>query len=161
MAMPLAIVGTAFADTWENRGCILMRQKISNRFVQGGITRDVLRKVFSEVDIDGSGKINRAEFGNLIASFNVGLTDVQENKIFRELDKDRSGVIEFAEFSEFLFPEVNIATDDDEEPKKPDPKIRIRATLTDLASKVAAIAQGQQELSQAVALLASEVCTKA
>jgi Ca2+-binding EF-hand superfamily protein len=65
-----------------------------------------VRQAFSKYDQDGSGKIERAEFRNVLVDlFRGRVSDVviqgYTEQQFRMADKDLSGSIDFAEFSSF------------------------------------------------------------
>tara|TARA_A100001015_G_C15029180_1_gene732182 strand:+ start:2342 stop:2608 length:267 start_codon:yes stop_codon:yes gene_type:complete len=62
MAMPIAIVGTCFSETWFNQDQIVLIQKVRNRMKQQGFSTEDLRDVFDEVDEDQSGEIEFQEF---------------------------------------------------------------------------------------------------
>jgi len=161
MAMPLAIVGGQFINTWENREYILIREKLTRKFKMGGVSYDMIKGLFEEVDTDGSGKINHTEFENLIESSNVGISTQQVSKVFRTIDDNRSGTICFDEFAEFLFPDVNINQDQEEDDLVGahafEQANNLEVMVAALSSSVANIAQEQQDTRQAIAKLASRL----
>lgn len=110
-SMPLAIIGGQFREVWSNRERILIQDKTTKKFSDGGINRDRLEELFHAMDSDGSGRIDKSEFVALIQHFNLGLTLSQVRKLFRTIDVDSSGMVSFVEFAEFLFPEVDVEDD--------------------------------------------------
>lgn len=62
MAMPLAIVGNNFSDVWADRARVKFAIKIRDQFLRDGVSKAHLRKVFKELDTDGSGTMSIREF---------------------------------------------------------------------------------------------------
>lgn len=58
-----------------------------------------LEELFGRYDKDGSGRIDRGEFGALIVELGAGLTEAETDRAFADLDRDGDGAIDFAEFS--------------------------------------------------------------
>ncbi len=55
MAMPIAIVGSCFSQTWFDQDRIILMKKFQNRISQHGYTVDDLQEVFDEVDEETTG----------------------------------------------------------------------------------------------------------
>jgi hypothetical protein len=115
MAMPLAIVGTNFTKVWADRNQFLIADKTKSKFSRNGVTPEILRKLFTETDKDGSGTISKDEFIAFLTDMNLGFTVAQIVRLFRTLDADKSGQVSFNEFHNFLFPELECDDDEDED----------------------------------------------
>lgn len=57
-----------------------------------------MRRVFSEVDVDGSGALSTDELHRLLLKFSISLSDREVSALQSSMDADGSGVIEFEEF---------------------------------------------------------------
>jgi hypothetical protein len=68
-------------------------------------------ELFEEVDRDGSGEIDREEFGQLMEEIGLGLTPEQLDEIYTTYDADDSNTIELDEFLIFLKHEYHSAKD--------------------------------------------------
>jgi len=63
-----------------------------------GLNLEDLEDIFSQFDKDGSGTIDKDEFGSLMASMDVMLDPGQLAKAYKDLDTDEDGNIDFKEF---------------------------------------------------------------
>merc|ERR1719148_84961 len=70
MAMPIAIVGACFSQTWFDQDRIVLLNMVRNRLEAQGYRPEDLRDVFDEVDSDDSGEIELDEFKRMIETFN-------------------------------------------------------------------------------------------
>merc|ERR1719436_2089928 len=105
MAMPIAIVGQSFSQTWFNQDRIMLLEMVRSRLVAQGFTMEDTRDAFDEVDGDGSGEIDMEEFRNMIATFNIpSLTQAKMRRLFRYFDTDGDGVVSFHDFLYTLYP---------------------------------------------------------
>merc|ERR1711865_1114764 len=59
---------------------------------------DVFRRAFKELDLDGSGAVNAAEFKACCDSLGMPLTTKEAELMVKEVDLDGSGEIEIEEF---------------------------------------------------------------
>ena len=59
---------------------------------------DPLKARFDDVDGDGDGAIDQAEFAQLLDSLGAGYGEAQVRAAFNDLDRDESGRIELEEF---------------------------------------------------------------
>lgn len=105
MAMPIAIVGTCFSQTWFDQDRILLLDKVRGRIQQQGFTIDNLYEVFTEVDEDDSGQIEFLEFKKLIDTFHLGLNIAKIRTLFNFFDQDGDGAISYQDFVSALYPE--------------------------------------------------------
>ena len=58
-----------------------------------------LHKLFSGVDLDGSGDLNQTETTSLLKKLGMFTTEEDAHRIYREMDQDRSGDVDFEEFA--------------------------------------------------------------
>lgn len=56
------------------------------------------KKIFNEMDIDGTGDIDLQELGNCLNSLGCPLKETELNKIIKEFDENKSGRLDFEEF---------------------------------------------------------------
>merc|ERR1719262_1408005 len=73
MAMPIAIVGTCFSQTWFDQDRIILVDKVRSRMKHQGYSTDDLREVFDEVDENCTGAIEFEEFKKMIDTFYLGM----------------------------------------------------------------------------------------
>ena len=59
-------------------------------------------KLFNDVDEDGSGEVERGEFGDLIKSMGIDMSEMRIDEIFASYDMDQGGSIGITEFLNFL-----------------------------------------------------------
>ncbi len=82
---------------WErSKKMILMRKSKAQRKYSELETK--AKAVFDTIDIDGSGEIDKAEFGKLMVALGIGMSAKQLNEAWRWMDKDRGGGLDFDEF---------------------------------------------------------------
>lgn len=62
----------------------------------------MLRKIFKDFDIDGSGAICLDELTAMLAKLSISFETKEVQAILNELDLNKSGMIEFDEFAAFL-----------------------------------------------------------
>lgn len=62
---------------------------------------DELREDFDYNDVNGDGRLDRAEFGRLMANLDSEATRQEVDIGFDEIDSDNDGYIEFEEFVEW------------------------------------------------------------
>jgi len=77
--------------------------KITMRLTKIGMSRKDVRKVFSDIDTDNSGHIDRREFRDALRELHVFLSQATFDRLFRAVDADCSGDISYDEFQEILF----------------------------------------------------------
>jgi len=100
MAMPIAIVGAAFLETWKNRTRILCIGRMHGRLRQWGYTEDDLRMMFKSFDADNSGELDVEEFTTMVDTMRLGLNQNAIEKLFNVFDEDGSGALDIEEFVE-------------------------------------------------------------
>jgi len=98
MAMPIAIVGAAFLETWKNRTRILCIGRMHGRLRQWGYTEEDLRNMFKSFDADNSGELDVEEFTKMIDTMRLGLNKSGCVRLFNVFDDDGSGAIDIDEF---------------------------------------------------------------
>lgn len=115
MAMPIAIVGTCFSETWFDQDRIILIDKVRTRLEQQGFEIANLREVFDEIDEDGSGEIEFAEFKRLIEAFHLYFNISKVRQLFNFFDVGSTGAITYEEFVCALYPESMVPEDDDDD----------------------------------------------
>jgi hypothetical protein len=98
MAMPIAIVGYAFTETWRNRTRILVVGRMRDRLHQWGYCEDDLRLMFRKFDVDDSLELDLEEFEKMVATMRLGLGHSTVLRLFNVFDVDRSGALDVEEF---------------------------------------------------------------
>merc|ERR1719220_2092865 len=66
MAVPLGIIGNAFAETWQDRDRILLMQRARYCLRQWGYSAQDIPILFQLCDGDGDGALNIDEFRDLL-----------------------------------------------------------------------------------------------
>lgn len=121
MAMPIAIVGSVFSQTWFDQDRIVLLEKVRSRMKAQGYRWDDVEEVFDEVDKDRSGSIDLHEFKKLLKSFHIeSLTRAKIQRLYRYFDLDGDGEINFHDFAGTLFPEMDHDDQDDEDESESD-----------------------------------------
>lgn len=116
MAMPIAIVGACFKETWFNQDRIILLSLVRSRLQAQGYRPQDLKDVFAEVDADGSGEVDFQEFKDMIKTFNMSvLTPAKLRRLFNYFDHDDDGVISFPDFAVTLYPELGVFEEEEEE----------------------------------------------
>jgi len=80
----------------ERTALIQTKHKISSS------TMDLYREVFSLLDIDGGGTIEKEEFVIGLQAIGKQFSEDEMDDIFSQVDEDRSGEIDFSEFVELM-----------------------------------------------------------
>eukprot|EP00927_Polykrikos_kofoidii_P050252 TRINITY_DN44172_c0_g1_i1.p1 TRINITY_DN44172_c0_g1~~TRINITY_DN44172_c0_g1_i1.p1 ORF type:complete len:888 (+),score=149.30 TRINITY_DN44172_c0_g1_i1:213-2666(+) len=112
MAMPIAIVGACFSDSWFNQDRIMLLDNVSSRLTEQGYTPQDLRDVFDEVDQDCSGEIEFHEFKRMIRALNLrSLNAAKCRRLFVYFDSDGDGAINFTDFAMTLYPDLPMEDD--------------------------------------------------
>lgn len=107
MAMPIAIVGACFSQTWFDQDRIVLLNMVRNRLEAQGYLPQDLRDVFDEVDADESGEIELGEFRRMIETFNFPqLNPAKCRRLFAYFDHDSDGAINFSDFACTLYPDL-------------------------------------------------------
>jgi Ca2+-binding EF-hand superfamily protein len=74
-----------------------------------------MRKIFKDIDLDKSGKLNKMELASGLKAVGLVLTGHQINSIMRLFDKDGSGQLSYSEFVRML---SFVSNHDDHRPRK-------------------------------------------
>eukprot|EP00756_Hemistasia_phaeocysticola_P052632 Hpha_TRINITY_DN27899_c0_g1::TRINITY_DN27899_c0_g1_i1::g.194061::m.194061 len=70
--------------------------------------KEALRRIFAETDVDGTGKVNLAEFRQAMKKMNfVDQQDIIEN-LFERFDRDESGSLSYQEFSNGIWGHIPV-----------------------------------------------------
>jgi Ca2+-binding EF-hand superfamily protein len=83
-----------------------LRSRIIQRTAGHGLQqRELLEKVFKEIDLDGSGEIDGTEFKSLLVKMDMGYSVKKFMKLYRAIDRDGDGTLSLTELNHLLFPE--------------------------------------------------------
>lgn len=104
MAIPLGIVGDAFAQTWQDRDRILLMQRTRERLHQWGYTASDIPVLFSLSDDNDDGELTLHEFRDLLTRMHIGFDDERIMKLFASFDIEKNGTIDARAFVRGLFP---------------------------------------------------------
>jgi voltage-gated potassium channel len=105
MAMPLAIVGSNFLETWESRDRDYLIHRIEERIIRHDSNpSDLLLKIFRAFDTNCNGHVNIDEFLSFCDHFKLRIKRERLVDLFLSLDADDDGVLCLAEFARALFP---------------------------------------------------------
>jgi len=98
MAMPIAIVGGAFLETWKNRVRILAIGRIHRRLSQWGYTEDDLKILFKTFDADFNNLLDFREFSKMVETMRLGLSEENVVRLFSVFDVDGDDALDMDEF---------------------------------------------------------------
>lgn len=93
-----------FVEWWTNtasqqRGVFANgAPKLGQTILRKDMTSAELRAVFLEIDVDGSGTLDRDEVAVLARRLGHDLTDKQLDRAMSEMDADGDGTVDFEEF---------------------------------------------------------------
>jgi len=104
MALPLGVIGNAFAHIWSERDAILIITITKDRFAQWGITLEDMTALFRHFDGDKDGELNLEDFVNMMEELRIGINPDKYITLFEAFDKDGGGTIDVKEFARVLFP---------------------------------------------------------
>lgn len=104
MAMPLSIVGTNFANVWQQRDKILLMDKVRLRLIDWGYSPDDVKAAFKIFDLSGDGELDVHEFAGMINEMHLGIPQARILELFQAFDEDNSGTISATEFTRHVFP---------------------------------------------------------
>lgn len=100
----LASKGMAYGD--GNGKLVPLMQVLRDRLrakAAGGARQ--MFKMFKEMDLDGNGTIDAAEFSTFLKYWNIPLSEAKVHQIMKMYDKDGDGTIDYYEFVKQVLPE--------------------------------------------------------
>lgn len=114
-AMPLAIVGNTFSAAWEARMLSTISDQIRRGLLEQGHEASDLIKAFADFDLNHNGEIDYKEFKQVVTKhLNVALDVKKLRKVWKALDADDTGSINYTEFCIAMFPEMELAEEEDQ-----------------------------------------------
>merc|ERR1740121_2572614 len=93
MAMPVAIVGWGFTETWGNRVQILLRHDGKERLRKWGFGAYDIPRLFELFDLNDNTEMDLHEFQTLLTSMQIGFQDHEIIELFKIIDANISGSI--------------------------------------------------------------------
>jgi len=105
MAMPVAIVGWGFTETWGNRVQILLKHDVRERLHKWGFGAYDIPRLFELFDMEGDSEMGLMEFQELLTSMQIGFKDDEIMQLFGMIDSNFSGSVTVSEFTKTLYPD--------------------------------------------------------
>jgi len=111
--LDIDVIGTIAEAKEENdRLCSELRAKILSRVKGERMNqKDIIRRLFDEIDTDGSGTINKFEFRDMLAALRLHYSDEKYIKLFAQVDVNKSGSLTIDELNKLIFPDDAIKED--------------------------------------------------
>lgn len=104
MAIPIGIVGKAFATVWDDRDRLLLMYRTRSRFLSSGYKASDVPAMFFSFDTDGDGQLSLDEFLAMMTQLQIEISGARLVELFQTFDGDGSGAIDDHEFVRTLFP---------------------------------------------------------
>ena len=102
--MPITMIGEAFHTAWQRKEVLILEMRVQDLLVKRGFTLDAFKTLFDELDTDGSGELDWAEFKVMLEMLSIRLPVQKMRFLFESLDHDRAGTVSFDEMCKALFP---------------------------------------------------------
>lgn len=115
LALPVGIIGHEFTQSWQQRGQVLLKNRIRRCMVKWGYSAKDLRMLIEYVDVDGDGVLALTEFLELMRQMRIGITAQSAIDLFMAFDDDANGYIDYDEFLRQIFPEEYVKETVDEQ----------------------------------------------
>jgi voltage-gated potassium channel len=106
MAIPIGIVGNAFSEVWSDRDHLLVMKRFRDAFLEGGLTMEGFRDIFSIFDEDGSGHLDVGEFGMMLKTIRMNISEERVHMLYEALDVHGEGHITFEALVDGLVPKA-------------------------------------------------------
>ena len=107
MAMPITIVGSSFAQVWENKETKDVVRKMQELLLARGLRATDVLTVFHEFDTTNDGEIDIQEFKGALQVLGMKLGAEKARKLFSAFDKDHNQTVDFVEFCHVIFPDID------------------------------------------------------
>jgi len=108
LALPISIVGSSFAQVWEDRELRVLKRHMTQMLAHKGIGPSDVFTAFNQVDKDGDGEIDASEFMYFCQKIlKLPIPKNALRKIWAAVDFSKDGSIEFVEFAQICFPELS------------------------------------------------------
>jgi hypothetical protein len=106
MAIPIGVLGNAFASVWSERDLIFLIDQTHRRLQQWGYAPEDFSKFVLQFDSDGDGEINLDDFVKMLAELKVDLKGDRAIELFQHFDEDHGGTIDDKEFLRAVYPKT-------------------------------------------------------
>jgi hypothetical protein len=106
MAIPIGVLGNAFAFAWSDRDLIMLIEKTRQQISQWGYQPQDLAKFFLLFDADGDGELNFDEFARMMSALKIKLKGDRMVQLFQVFDRDNGGSIDKKEIIRAIFPQL-------------------------------------------------------
>jgi len=106
MAIPIGVLGNAFAFAWSDRDLIMLIEKTRQQISQWGYQPTDLAKFFLLFDADGDGELNFDEFARMMGALKIKLKGDRMVQLFQVFDRDNGGSIDKKEIIRAIFPQL-------------------------------------------------------
>lgn len=103
-AIPIGIVGNAFAQCWNDRERLLLMEQLRRRIARAGYTPQDLLRMFRALDMDGDGQLSFEEFLEFLPMMKINKSQEVAYRVFETYDDDGQGTVDFREFLMGAFP---------------------------------------------------------
>lgn len=104
LAMPLAVIGQSFTDSWNKRDRIFFSLRCQEEFGDyHRLMSEVAERAFKSFDLDADGFVTCPEFMNGLDR--LGMTNLTKKQVWglwSAIDKDTNGVLDYNQFVSFM-----------------------------------------------------------
>ncbi|CAK0902532.1 unnamed protein product, partial [Prorocentrum cordatum] len=104
MAIPVGVLGNAFAFAWSDRDLIMLIEQTRQQISGWGYQPTDLPKFFLLFDADNDGELNFDEFLNMMSALTINLNGDRMVNLFQLFDRDNGGTIDQMEFLRAVYP---------------------------------------------------------
>jgi hypothetical protein len=124
LAMPLAIVGNTFSESWDRASSVTVSEALRKKMLESGQNPNDTDVAFNQMDSRNRGFFSYNDFKYALTSkLNLRLSKDELRKVWKALDADGSDSVGKREFQEIFFPDMEPDDiDDDADPAAHDQK---------------------------------------
>jgi hypothetical protein len=107
LAMPLAIVGNTFSESWDRSSSVTVSEALRKKMLEAGQNPNDVDSAFLQMDSRNRGFFSYNDFKYVIGSkLNLRMGKEELRKVWRALDADGSDSVGMREFTEIFFPDM-------------------------------------------------------